>query len=65
MYGDQFPRYSPECVAQLPLSGKDHIVEFSNLKFSGVSLIKIAPFFFKILYFWLIFLSRKNPCSNH
>ena len=37
MYGDQFPRYSPECVAQLPLSGKDHIVEFSNLKFSNHS----------------------------
>lgn len=46
MYGDQFPLYFPECVAQLPLSGKDHIVVSSNLNFSGASLIKISPFFF-------------------
>ena len=31
IYGDQFPLYFPECVAQLPLSGNDHIVVFSNL----------------------------------
>ena len=41
MYGDQFPLYFPECVAQLPLSGKDHIVVSSNLNFSGASLIKV------------------------
>ena len=46
IYGDQFPLYFPEGVAQFPRSGKDHIVVSSNLNLSGVSLITIAPFFF-------------------
>ena len=46
IYGDQFPLYFPECVAQFPLSGKDHIVVSSNLNLSGASLIKISPSFF-------------------
>ena len=41
MYGDQFPLYFPECVAQLPLSGKDHIVVSSNLNFSCQERSKI------------------------
>ena len=45
IYGDQFPLYFPECVAQFPLSGKDHIVVSSNLNLSGASLIRISPFF--------------------
>lgn len=45
IYGDQFPLYFPECVAQFPLSGKDHIVVSSNLNFSGASLIRIPPSF--------------------
>ena len=62
MYGDQFPLYFPECVAQLPLSGNDHIVVSSNLNFSGASLIKISPFFFYSLYFCHIYLSiKKSP----
>ena len=64
IYGDQFPLYFPECVAQFPLSGKDHIVVFSNLNLSGASLIKISPFFFCSLYFYSIYLSIKNLHSN-
>ena len=59
IYGDQFPLYFPECVAQFPLSGKDHIVVSSNLNLSGASLIKISPFFFCSLYFYSIYLSIK------
>lgn len=54
MYGDQFPLYFPECVAQLPLSGKDHIVVSSNLNFSGASLIRISPFFYCSIIFILL-----------
>ena len=45
IYGDQFPLYFPECVAQFPLSGKDHIVVSSNLNLSGASIIKTSPSF--------------------
>ena len=43
IYGDQFPRYFPECVAQLPLSGNDQTVVGSNSKLFGCNLIKIPP----------------------
>ena len=47
-YGDQFPRYFPECVAQLPLSGNDQIVVGSSLKLFGCKLISHAPFSFPL-----------------
>lgn len=59
IYGDQFPLYFLECVAQFPLSGKDHIVVSSNLNLSGVSLIRNSPFFFCSLYFCSTYLSIK------
>lgn len=59
IYGDQFPLYFPECVAQFPLSGKDHIVVSSNLNLSGDSLIRNSPFFFCSLYFCSAYLSIK------
>lgn len=64
IYGDQFPLYFPECVAQFPLSGKDHIVVSSNLNLSGASIIKTSPFFFCSLYFYGVYLSIKNLHSN-
>lgn len=48
-YGDQLPLYSPECVAQFPLCGKDHIVVLSNLNSFGASFICISPFFLCII----------------
>ena len=59
MYGDQFPRYFPECVTQLPLSRKDHIVVSSNLNFSGASLIRISPFFLLIILLPYLFVYKK------
>ncbi|WP_278488788.1 hypothetical protein [Megamonas funiformis] len=47
-YGNQFPRYIPECVAQLPLLGKDHSVVISNLKLSFISSYPIVFFNYTI-----------------
>ena len=56
-YGDQFPRYFPECVVQLPLSGNDQIVVGSSLKLFGCKLISHAPFF-------LIWIHLNASCIN-